>query len=205
MQKPKFLANELRRIIFPDCKTLLDVGCGDNSVVQFFNQKLKKSVGIDLFEKSIEKAKSKGIHNTYIKDNVLNIDKYFKPGSFDCVISIDVIEHLEKKLALELIKKMQVVAKKYVVIQTTNGYLKQGPEGNNPYQIHRCGFTAGELRKMGYKVMGMDGPKFLRSECAKIKFKPKILFSILANILDPIYRFFPEASFNLLAYDKRFN
>ena len=198
-KKPKFLASELQRIIFPGCRTLLDVGCGNNSVVQFFNKKLESSVGMDLFAKSI------GIHDTYIKANALDIDKYFKPKSFDCVLSIDVVEHLEKKQALELIKKMERIAKKCLVIQTTNGYLKQGPEGGNPYQVHKCGFTTDEFRKMGYKVMGMDGPKFLRGECARIKFKPKILFSILANILDPVYRFFPEASFNLLAYVKHFD
>mgnify|MGYP001585621594 CR=1 FL=1 len=199
MQKPKFLAYELRKIIFPGCKTLLDVGCGENSVVQFFKPNLQKTVGVDIFAKSI------GIHDTYIKANALDIDKYFKPRSFDCVISIDVIEHLEKNQALELIKKMERIAKKCLVIQTPNGFLRQGPEGGNPYQVHKCGFTADEFRKMGYKVKGMDGPKFLRGECAKIRYKPEILFSVLANILDPVYRYFPEASFNLLAYVKRFD
>lgn len=203
MQKPKFLAYELRKIIFPDCKTLLDVGCGENSVVQFFKPDLQKTIGVDLFAKSIEKAKIKGIHDTYIKANVLDIDKYFKPGSFDCVLSVDVIEHLRKKQALELIKKMECIAKKCLVIQTTNGYLKQGPEWGNPYQVHKCGFSSQEFREMGYKVVGMDGPKFLRGGCAIIKFRPKIIFSILANVLDPIYRFFPEVSFNLLAHKKK--
>lgn len=205
MQKPKFLAYELRKIIFPGCKTLLDVGCGENSVVQFLKSNLQKTVGVDLFAKSIEKAKIKGIHDTYIKANVLDIDKYFKPGSFDCVLSVDVIEHLEKKQALELIKKMERIAKKCLVIQTTNGYLKQGPEWGNPYQVHKCGFTANEFRKIGYNVKGMDGPKFLRGGCAKIKYKPRFLLAVLANILDPIYRYFPESSFNLLAYAKRSN
>ena len=199
-RKPRFLAYQIKKLIVPGCQTLLDVGCGENSVVQFFNNNLEKSVGVDLFEKSIKKAKHRGIHNLYIKGNVLDINKFFKPGSFDCVISIDVIEHLEKNQALELIKKMERIAKKSVVIQTTNGYLKQGPEGGNEYQIHKCGFTASEFRKLGYKVVGMDGPRFLRGECAKIIFKPKILFSIMANLLDLVYRFFPEASFNLLAY-----
>lgn len=199
-KKPKYLARELNNIIFPECQTLLDVGCGNNSVVQFFNRKLKKSVGVDLFEKSIEQAKAKGIHNTYIKSDVLDIDKAFGFKSFDCVLSIDVIEHLEKDEAKSLINKIENIAKKCVVLQTTNGYLPQGAEGGNLYQIHKCGFTSDELKKLGYKVLGMDGPKKLRGKCAEITWKPKIIFSILVNILDPLYRFLPNKSFNLLAY-----
>lgn len=200
--KPKFLANELQKIIFPECRTLLDVGCGDNSVVQFFNQKLEKTVGIDLFKETVRRSKEKGIHNEYIKGDVLDIDKFFKPKSFDCVITIDVIEHLDKKEAIKVINKMEKIARKHVVIQTTNGYLKQDMVEGNIYQIHKCGFEVDEFRKLGYKVVGMDGPKFLRAECAEIKWQPKILFSVLANILDPLYRYFPKKCFNLLASKK---
>lgn len=201
-KKPRFLAFELQRIIFPESQTLLDVGCGGNSIVQLFNKRLKESVGIDLFENSIKMAKEKGIHDSYTKCNVLDIDKYFKPKSFDCVLSVDVIEHLEKNKAIELIRKMEDISKKYIVIQTPNGYLYQGAEGGNPYQTHKCGFTYDELKKFDYNIIGMDGPKFLRGKCAEIRWKPKILFSILSNILDPFYRFFPKRSFNLLAYKK---
>ncbi len=200
--KPRFLANQLQKIIISDCETLLDVGCGNNSVVQFFIKKLEKTVGMDVFEEALKKSKEKSIHNEYIKGDVLDIDKFFKPKSFDCVISIDVVEHLDKRNALSAIKKMEKIARKHVIIQTTNGYLKQDIVEGNIYQIHRCGFEVDELRKLEYEVVGMDGPKFLRAGCAEIKWRPKILFSVLANILDPIYRYFPKKCFNLLAYKK---
>src|SRR5688500_9881031 len=71
-------------------KTLLDVGCGSYSPVQTFNKRLH-TVGVDAFEPSIEESRRKGIHNEYVKMNVLEIDKKFEPKSFDVVIATDVI------------------------------------------------------------------------------------------------------------------
>lgn len=197
--KPNYLSQAVQSIIIPDCHSLLDVGCGENSVVQYFNQKLKKTVGIDLFKGAINKSRKKKIHNKYINADVMEIDRLFPDKSFDCVLSIDVIEHLPKKKAIALIKKMEKISRKKIVIQTTNGFVKQDPVGGNIYQIHKCGFTVTELRKRGYKVFGMDGPMFFRGECAKIKYKPEILFAIISALLDGIFRFIPEYSFNLLA------
>lgn len=201
-KKPNYLSIKIKKIIFPDCKTLLDVGCGDNSIVQFFKNKLKKSTGIDIYKASVKKSIQKSIHQKYIIGDILNLNKYFKNKSFDCVLCIDVLEHLKKNEALNLIKKMENIAKKVVVIQTTNGFVKQGVFKGNKYQIHQCSFESGELKKMGYKVIGMDGPKVFRGEFASIKYHPKILLAIIINLITPIFFFFPKHSFNLLAYKK---
>lgn len=201
-KKPNFLANELKKIIFPECQTLLDVGCGCNSVVQYFKGRLKKTVGVDMFGEAIKESRRKRIHNRYINCNVLDIKKQFGPKSFDCVISIDVIEHLKKNEAKKLIREMEIISKRYVVIQTTNGFIFQGPEEGNPYQVHRCGFMPDDLKRLGYRVIGMDGPKILRGKCAKIKHHPMMLFAIIANLLTPIFKYLPSYSFNMLAYKK---
>lgn len=198
--KPKHLSNIIQKIIFPKCETLLDVGCGDNSVVQFFNNKLIKSIGVDIYSPALKKSKTKKIHNEYRHTNVLNISHIFPARSFDCVLSIDVLEHLKKNDAVSLLKKMELIAKKFVIIKTTNGYIYQGKTNGNVYQIHKCGFATTELKKMGYSVLGMDGPKILRGEFAKIKYHPSILFIIIANLLDPLFRILPSYSYNLLAY-----
>ena len=78
------------------CKTLLDVGCGNDSPIKSFSKKFY-SVGVDIFKPSIEKSKNLKIHNKYYKINVLDIGKKFKPNSFDCVLASDLIEHLSKE------------------------------------------------------------------------------------------------------------
>ena len=115
-------------------------------------------------------------------------------------MAIDVIEHLKKNRAILLIKKMEKLAKKIVIIRTTNGYMKQELVNENPFQQHLSGFIAEDLEKMNYRLIGMDGPKFLRVNKKGICLKKNLPTSILANLLDPILRSFPKMSFNILAY-----
>jgi SAM-dependent methyltransferase len=201
INKYNFQANELKKLITPTCKSVLDVGCGKNSNLRFVPKtNINLSVGVDLFKKDLKTAQKSRIHDKYINANILEIDKHISPKSFDCVMAMDVVEHLEKDKAIKLIKMMEKIAAKLVIISTPNGYLPQGIVGGNIYQVHKCGFTPDDLTGMGYSLKGMDGPKFLRHEEAEIRFRPKILFAVISNILDPFFRYFPKASFSLLAY-----
>jgi 2-polyprenyl-3-methyl-5-hydroxy-6-metoxy-1,4-benzoquinol methylase len=198
--RPEFISLEIQKLIFPRCQTLLDVGCGENSVVRLFSKKLKKSVGIDIFKNSLLRAKKKGVHSSYKTMNALDIDEYFKKQSFDCVIAIDLVEHLKKADSLSLIKKMEKVAKRIVIIKTTNGYVKQGAIEKNPYQKHLSCFSSKDFIRLNYKIMGIDGPKFLRVGRENKPYKFNLFISILSTLLDPIFRNFPNKSFNILAY-----
>ncbi len=197
--RPNFLCKEIEKLIFPQCQTLLDVGCGENSVVKFLNKKLK-TIGVDLFKKALSRSMQQKIHNGYKRIDVLDIDKYFKKKSFDCVLAIDVVEHLKKNRALLLIKKMEKLAKKIVIIRTTNGFVKQEAVDRNPFQLHLSGFKTKDLEKMDYKLLGMDGPKFLRVNEKGVYLRKNFITSVLANLLDPLIRSFPQMSFNILAY-----
>ncbi len=198
--RPEFQANEIKKLIVPRCRTVLDLGCGSNSNLHFFCNEIKYSVGVDLCQIDLDKSKKNKIHNKYYLDDAMNISSYFKNKSFDCVMAIGLLEHLEKKEAEKLIIKMENIARKIVIIGTPNGFVPQEEYGNNPYQVHLSGFTLNDFTIRGYKVLGMDGPKILRGEQARIKYKPTTFFSIIANIFDPLLRHFPSISFNLLAY-----
>lgn len=197
--RPDFIRCELEKIIPEKCETLLDIGCGENSAAGRIRRKKIKKIGLDIFPEAIEKSKSRGIHDEYICGDVMEIDKLFEPKYIDCVIALDILEHLEKEKAIVLLKDMENIAKIAVIVQTPNGFFPQGEYNGNVYQQHKCGFSSEELRKMGFKVLGMDGPKFLRKKNFESK-EPNAFFSILANLSDPVFRYFPEKSFNLLAY-----
>lgn len=197
--RPDFLRRELERIIPKKCETLLDIGCGENSVAGRFKRKNMKKIGLDVFPEAIEKSKKRNIHEEYVCGDALEIDKLFESKSIDCVIALDLVEHLEKEKAIELMRKMENIAKIAMIVQTPNGFFPQGEYSGNIYQQHKCGFSSEELREMGFKVLGMEGPKFLR-KCSFEASEPNIVYSIIANILDPVFRHFPKKSFNLLAY-----
>ena len=101
---------ELEKLV-GNSKTLLDIGCGYNSPIKSFSHKIY-SVGVDAYEDFIKMSKKEKIHNKYYLMNVLDIEKKFKPNSFDCVLASDLIEHLTKKDGFKVLDMMEKIAKK---------------------------------------------------------------------------------------------
>lgn len=157
---------------FEGCESLLDVGCGSHSPVGLFSRRPRRSVGIDVFQPAVEQSTAARIHDEYVLMDVMDLGRRFSDRSFDCVIAIDVIEHLTKNDGYELIWMMERIARRKVVIFTPNGFLKQGEYEGNRYQVHRSGWEVNEMRGLGYRVTGINGWKPLRGECADAKWWP---------------------------------
>jgi SAM-dependent methyltransferase len=155
------------------CESLLDVGCGSDSPVRAFSKKIPRVVGVDNFQPSIDKSRAAGIHNEYRKMDVLLMDEEFPPESFDVVLALDLIEHLDKKDGFRLIESMERLAKRKVIIFTPNGFLEQHEFDGNLSQVHVSGWEIDEMRAMGFRVKGVHGWKGVRGECANIKWKPQ--------------------------------
>ena len=180
-----------------NCKTLLDIGCGENSPVRQFSKKLY-CIGVDTFEPSIRKSKAEGIHDRYYKMNILKIGERFRLNSFDCVLASDLIEHLTKTEGLKLLGMMEKIASAKVIVFTPNGFLPQHGYDNNPFQLHKSGWTVGEMKKLGYRVIGINGWKPLRGEQASIKLRPKLFWQIISDLTQLLTRNRPEKAFQIL-------
>jgi len=179
------------------CSSLLDVGCGSSSPIRRFSKRIY-CVGVDAFGPSIEKSKRQKIHDEYYKLDVLEIGKKFGENSFDCVLASDLIEHFTKKEGVELLEAMEKIANKKVIVFTPNGFLPQEEYDNNPWQVHKSGWTVKEMKKRGYEVIGVNGWKPLRGECASIKFRPKTFWKVISDITELIVRNNPEKAFQIL-------
>jgi len=200
----KFLPNlrlEIENAVIP-CKNILDVGCGSNSPIRLFKHK-PYSIGVDAFEPSIKKSEENKIHDKYCLMDILEIGEKFEPNSFDCVISLDVIEHLTKKEGYKLIEMMERISSRKIVIFTPNGFVPQGIFEKNPWQIHRSGWTVEEMRQRGYKVIGINGWKFLKSEYGAPRFWPKIFWFIVAEFTQLFVRNRPELAFHILCVKEK--
>jgi len=188
-----------------DCDSVLDLGCGPDSPIKYCG--VKYSVGVDAFRPYIEESKKKKIHNKYVLEDITRVD--FKPKSFDAVITIDVLEHLEKEQGRKLLEKAEKWARKKVIVSTPNGYLPQKNIDKNPFQLHRSGWTVEEMKNLGYKAYGMAGWKFLRREnisqkvnqegdiFSTIRFKPKIFWLIVSELTQAITYYFPKLAFEV--------
>lgn len=195
------LQNELK-----DCETVLDLGCGPSSPLQYCKN-IKKSVGVEIFRPYLEESKQKKIHTEYLNKKISNLD--FKDNSFDAVILIEVLEHLTEKEGRIIINKAQKWAKKKIIISSPNGFISQKEVDNNPWQKHLSGWDYGKMKKIGFKCHGLAGFKFLRQEVqsdtmgddifTSIRLKPKVFWFIVASLSQLINYWFPIFSFELFS------
>ncbi len=189
----KKLESELRGM-----DSVLDLGCGSNSPLAKIKKHFK-SVGLDSYKPSLEKSKKAKIHDDYRFGDVTKIDKFYPPKSFDAVIALDLIEHLRKSQALDLISKMEKIARKKVILLTPQGFLKQPAWEGNPFQKHLSSWSLKELKNLGFKCWGMRGLKFIRGEFASIKYKPWIFWGLISVLSQVFVYYFPRLAFQIFA------
>ncbi len=162
MPKADWIANTLPTIfgkagLWPwkngEIISVLDVACGLSLKSKFIPAQIR--VGVDIYDKYFDHIES-DVPYVVIKHDIRKLNEIFVPKSFDLVIALDVIEHLEKQESLDMIAECERIARKGVILETPKGYVPQNLDiqgyGGHEYQTHRCGWEPDEIRKLGYKV-----------------------------------------------------
>lgn len=187
--------SEMRKML-ADCRTCLDIGCGPASPTRFLDFDFR--VGIDGHPATLELARAAGTHDEYHLLAAQDIRNKFSPGQFDCCVALDLIEHLTTEDGQRLIRDMAGIASKKILLFTPSGYLPQaGADGD--LQAHHSGWTAGELRSLGFTVVGMHGHRFLRGEEHRHRFRPKSISGVVSQLSHYLYtRSHPEKAAALL-------
>lgn len=186
---------ELEKALIGNVNSVLDLGCGPHSDIGYFKKQLERTVGVDLFLPSLNISRENQLHHEYYKIDILSAVEYFGENSFDCVVALDVIEHLEKTDGLRLLDQMETIARKKVIIFTPNGFLEQKPFDGNEWQRHVSGWEIDEMRQMGFDIIGINGWKPLRGPRARIIIRPKSFWkrmSYLSQLYvtkNPLYAF----------------
>ena len=160
------------------CDDVLDVGCGKTRNMRRLG--VKHSTGIDGYAPYLDQAKESNLHDQYVLGDVRELEKYFKPGQFDTVLALDVIEHLPKEDGLRMMRSMEKIARRKVVLFTPSGFLPQRSYENNELQEHLSGWEPAEMEQYGYRVIGTLGPKALRGELHSLKGRPKIFWGVVS-------------------------
>jgi len=143
---PMMIKKELK-----SCETTLDLGCGSFSRLSYCD--IPMTVGVDISYPALIESKNHRALDHHILGDIRSIN--FKPKSFDAVIALNVFENLTKEEGIHLIRNMELLAKKKVIMTFRNYPFPRDRENRNPVQKHHASnWSPSDFRKMGYQVKG---------------------------------------------------
>lgn len=157
-------------LVQADPKTVLDVGVG------FGNYGMIARAFLDVWRgrlfKKDWKFKIDGIEyykdfKTPLYDYIYNsiffgdvVEVLPKLEKYECIIIMHVIEHFEKKQAIELLKLIRARCTKLIIVGTPSLLFSTGYP-NYPKEQHRCLFSALEFNAMGYRTITLPPHEIL--------------------------------------------
>ncbi len=143
----------IQKRLEPGGRSLLDIGCGRGGPIELINRKRKLfSVGADVFWPYLLHCQATGLYDDLVCCDVRYLP--FPPESFDVVLCGEVVEHLERVEALALMKSMEAIARRQVIISTPVGQCQQHAYDGNPYQAHHSSWMPQDFHGLGYTVRG---------------------------------------------------
>lgn len=165
----------------PECQfTVLDIGCGANSLLRHNNQIYK--IGFDAWEPAISEAQRNNTHDEFILGTIDKLDQLIGERRFDFIIAIDFIEHLEKDRGIWFLNWISEHANIGSAIYTPNGFLPQPSLTPGDFQEHKSGWVESDFENVGYVCTGAAGLKMLRKEFHELRFRPKIVWGLISYL-----------------------
>lgn len=190
--------------------SVLELGCGRDSTVLGCRPDIDY-VGVDAFKPYLDAIATKYESTHRRREFILGLfdELVFPRHSFDQIVLIDVLEHLNKSDGSVLLEKASYWGRGSVLLKTTNGYVPQGQMDGNVHQRHLSGWEIAELESRGYAVYGLSGMKRLRRNLSldtwsddlslSMRYRPRKMWLGLAG-LSQIYTLrFPQKAFELFA------
>ncbi len=163
----------LVRTLAADCTSVLDVGTGLMRSLGELRCPVK--VGLDAHRPYLMHREIAGA--VPINANALEVERLFVPGAVDLVTLIDVLEHFPPDDALEVLRQVETVARRRVVLFTPRGgFPQEGHDlfglGGEELQQHRSTWESSDLVKLGYRVAILTDFHDARNEAFVKSFGP---------------------------------
>jgi hypothetical protein len=139
-----YITKYISTYINPD-DTVLDLCCGPCNPTREIKASVK--VGVDLNRIALVEA---GKHCIPVCMDVARIGEFFMPKSFDVVLWLDGIEHLEEMAAMKSLLWAEEIAKREIIVFTPNQ--KAFFDLKDEYLRHKSFWPEEIWRKRGYEV-----------------------------------------------------
>ena len=174
--------------------SVLDIGCGKGWAWRYFlhdKSNITFSIGLDLWYEAINFCKNRHLYTDVVLADARFLP--FKEKSFDNVLLLQLIEHLEKEESLKLLKQAERIARRKVIVGVPVGRFLEGG-------WHLSYWFPGELKKLGFKVRGY-GLRFPFPKKAK---NTRLFFLVMQfarfSCLFPLLTyFFPKGAYQMVA------
>jgi hypothetical protein len=184
------------------CRSVLDVGCGRTSLIGLSG--FERTVGLEGYLPDAEAARHNRTHDEIVVGDARDLEQVFGQGKFDACIALDVIEHLPKEEGLKMMRSMEAVSTRKTIFVTPSGFLPQGHTETGDLQAHLSGWEPDEMRRLGYRVIGLLGPKSFRGEYHSLKRRPKAFWGLVSLLGHFLYtRWKPEKAAAILCVKER--
>lgn len=144
----------VKRSLGKNIKTILDIGCGTGDPMVVFGHRYSYKVGMDAFRPYIDICQKRKIYDKTVLHDANSLPLPFADKSFDMVIAIRFIEHLERTKVYKLLSEFERIARKRIVLCIPIGEFEQDSFDDNIYQTHRSFWQPSELKERGYDVTG---------------------------------------------------
>jgi SAM-dependent methyltransferase len=188
---PKRLIQQLA--VENNWRTGLDIGCGEFSLLSPLRPFGFFSTGIDICAATVKQCRARQVHDSYLTGDFMQVE--FKE-KFDIVVLSHVIEHFDRDAGVDVLRRIESIARHLVYVETPYGFLEQRDVRGNPYQRHRSGWFPHDFQSRGYTVFG-QGPRCLRGSEGKARYLPESLVRAIERLTQFYYFRHPYSSFSI--------
>lgn len=133
-------------------RKVLDIGAGEGKWGRRLKGKVPLITGVEVWQPYVNQYSLHSLYDHLIIDDVRNLTKEQIAG-FDVVVMGDVLEHLSKTDAIEVLAKLKAGVKEiYLSIPVT--VCIQGAANGNPFEEHKYHWSDREIRdELGFQIL----------------------------------------------------
>ena len=136
--------------------------------------------GVDIFLTYLRKAK-------HVYDDVVLCDiRYLPIRKAELALLIGVLEHLEKEEGMKLLDELKRICDGIVLLSPFRWHPLHPELDRNPYQKNRSAWLPSGLKRLGFKVIVYEHPKWISTFRSKLQrcFALRHLITPLSSIIN---------------------